>query len=352
MVFSVAVDSVIIRDYRAKAKYSSGGAAALDGLRDDDYYRGDPLGGGGRGPRHRARRKTFRPTTARCCKIGYKVAKRKLSCDVRVLEVVRKYNDLQRAKMRYNRPRKIKASKISAKLSNKLGKCSASFPRFFEKCCLYREKYYKSLAKCKKRSPRRERRRCRQATRRRYKTPSSSSSSSTSTATSATSTASTSSTSTTTSARASATNSSSSSSSAGRGSQRRMRYQPPSGIGGRTASSSGAGWSSQLRRRYKTPSGSTSGIGGASWNSQLRRYKVAADSSDSISRNYEQRRRYKTASDSSDSISRNYEQRRRSSRGGGGGGGGGGRGGGGGGGGRGGGGGGRGGGRRGARVRA
>ena len=155
----VSVDSVIIRDYRAKAKFSPG--STLEGL-DGDLS--------GRNQSQRARRKTFRPTTSRCCKIGYKVAKRKLSCDVRVLEVVRKYVDLQRAKMRYNRPRKIRPSKISAKLSNKLGKCSATFPKFFEKCCKYRERYYKSMAKCKKRS-RKERKKCRLSIRRRYKPP-------------------------------------------------------------------------------------------------------------------------------------------------------------------------------------
>ncbi|KAL8610301.1 hypothetical protein ACOMHN_062033 [Nucella lapillus] len=151
------VDSAIIREYRVKAK--------LQGESDLDHDSKNPHH---KTHRHKTRRKTFRPTPTRCCKIGYKVAKRKLSCDIRVLEVVRKYNDLQRAKMKYNRPRKIRPSKISAKLSTKLGKCAASYPQFFQKCCKYRDQYYTRLTKCKQK-PSRERRRCRQHVRRQFR---------------------------------------------------------------------------------------------------------------------------------------------------------------------------------------
>ncbi|KAK7112590.1 uncharacterized protein [Littorina saxatilis] len=158
-LLGVTVDSVIIRDYRnenAKVMLVSG--SELEEI---------PVSSRNQNGRKK-RKKTFRPTTSRCCKIGYKVAKRKLSCDVPLLEVVRKVNDMQRAKMKYNRPRKIVQSKISAKLSRKLGECSKSYPRFFEKCCEYREKYYKNMDKCKKRA-RKERRTCRQTVRKRYK---------------------------------------------------------------------------------------------------------------------------------------------------------------------------------------
>ncbi|KAK7500878.1 hypothetical protein BaRGS_00007758 [Batillaria attramentaria] len=151
----VAVDGAILRPWRDKAKI------------DPDHLRGlNGTGPDGTG-RQRSRQKTFRPTTSRCCKVGRKVAKRRMSCDVKVLEVVRQFSDLRRAKLRYNRPRKIKPSKISARLSTKIGKCSAAFPKYFEKCCLYREQYYKNMKKCKKR-PKGERRKCRQSIRRRY----------------------------------------------------------------------------------------------------------------------------------------------------------------------------------------
>ncbi|XP_076460023.1 uncharacterized protein LOC143293052 [Babylonia areolata] len=167
-LIGITVDSAIIRDYRAALKKNPDKTTPLDHERD-------AAGGGrnqGRLQRQRTRRKTFRPNPSRCCQIGYKVAKRKLSCDINVLEVVRKYNDLQRAKMKYNRPRKIvrRPSKISAKLSTKLGKCAITYPQFFEKCCKVKDQYYKRLAKCKKR-PSRERRKCRQYVRRRFRIP-------------------------------------------------------------------------------------------------------------------------------------------------------------------------------------
>ncbi|KAL8574563.1 hypothetical protein ACOMHN_047280 [Nucella lapillus] len=161
-LMGLAVESVVIRSWRAKAKLRHlPGEAANDN---------DPSASGGRQVAPKSKRKGFRPTHSRCCKIGEKVAKRKLSCNVQVLEVVRQYNDMQRAKLKYNRPRKFVNSKISAKLSNKLRKCSAVFPKYFEKCCKYREQFFNSMSKCAQQSGK-ERRKCKQSVRKRYKSP-------------------------------------------------------------------------------------------------------------------------------------------------------------------------------------
>jgi hypothetical protein len=76
------VDSVIIRDYRLEnARYSPDSNSDLDALKAGQ----DAAIDGGR----RKEWKTFRPTFRGCCRMGYKLAKRELSCSVPVLEVVR-----------------------------------------------------------------------------------------------------------------------------------------------------------------------------------------------------------------------------------------------------------------------
>ncbi|PVD37361.1 hypothetical protein C0Q70_04360 [Pomacea canaliculata] len=142
----VAVEAAILRPYRDKAKINTTKETT------------------GEAPHAR---NAFRAAPKRCCKIGHKVAQRRISCNIKVLDVVRKFSDLQRAKFKYNKSKNIKPSRISARLSDKIGKCSAAFPKYFEKCCVYKEQYHKNINKCKKR-PRQERRQCRQSIRERY----------------------------------------------------------------------------------------------------------------------------------------------------------------------------------------
>lgn len=157
-LLGITVDAAILRPWRTKAKIDP------DHLPVDNPVEGD---GNNKQQQRQSRKKTFKPTTSRCCKVGRKVAKRRLSCDVKVLEVVRQFSDIRRNKLRYNRPRKIKPSRISARLSAKIAKCAAFSPKYFEKCCLYREQYYKNMKKCKSR-PAGERKKCRQSIRKRY----------------------------------------------------------------------------------------------------------------------------------------------------------------------------------------
>ena len=185
MPLFVAVEGAILRHWRfnngtgtttsnwkVKAKMGPDRNGTATGAPNED---GGGPGTGGRKDRLKPRggKKEFRPTSARCCNIGRKVAKRELSCDMRVLEVVVQYNYLQRAKMKYNRPREIRPpkarpSKIPAKLSPKLRKCLAGYPKYFEKCCKYREQFYRSMDKCKRKKGA-GRRKCRQSIRKRFR---------------------------------------------------------------------------------------------------------------------------------------------------------------------------------------
>jgi hypothetical protein len=83
--------------------------------------------------------------------------------------VDRKLGDLQRAKMKYTGGGNGGSKPpISARLSAKIGKCSAKYPRYLEKCCKYREQFYRNIEKCNER-PKPEKRQCRRSVRRRYK---------------------------------------------------------------------------------------------------------------------------------------------------------------------------------------
>ncbi|XP_076458866.1 uncharacterized protein LOC143292459 [Babylonia areolata] len=163
-LLGILVESVVIRKWRhANAKIRG---------HTEDGRSSQTAPTSSQQPTAKVKRKGFRATHTRCCKIGEKVAKRKLACDVEMLKKYRQFTDMERAKLMYNRPSKFFHSKISAKLSTKLRKCSASFPKYFEKCCKYRRRFYKSMAKCKQRQGK-ERRKCRQSVRSRYQSPSS-----------------------------------------------------------------------------------------------------------------------------------------------------------------------------------
>lgn len=98
---------------------------------------------------------TFIPTVIKCCKLGEKMAKKKLSCHIH--DPSRKMNMIHKIKSTY---------RIIVK---KAEKCGVKYGQPFEKCCNYREDFYRDMHRCKINFTEREdRRKCRSLVRKKY----------------------------------------------------------------------------------------------------------------------------------------------------------------------------------------
>ena len=111
-----------------------------------------------------------RLTSSRCCYLGGKIAKRKLPCEPRLLEVFRLLNGFERANMILNRPRTKKSLLISARLSRKIKVCIMDHRVMFGMCCKVLEQYQQRLIGCRYQR-RKERELCQESVRQNYSMP-------------------------------------------------------------------------------------------------------------------------------------------------------------------------------------
>lgn len=102
---------------------------------------------------------TFTPTGIKCCKLGEKAAKKKLSCHIH--DPSRKRNMIHH---------KIKSTYSSSRIIiGKAEKCGVKYGKPFETCCSYREDFYRDMHRCKINFTEREdRRQCRSLVREKY----------------------------------------------------------------------------------------------------------------------------------------------------------------------------------------
>ncbi|XP_033738298.1 uncharacterized protein LOC117325899 [Pecten maximus] len=114
----------------------------------------------------RPRRRIFRATSKKCCKIGVRTAKKKLSCTVDL--AVRNNNFVITRLKTTGSNSELK--RYGQNLAKKINSCgSAGFGKVFEKCCKYREDFRKSLQMCKvKHRKRVDKRKCRRDVKRRH----------------------------------------------------------------------------------------------------------------------------------------------------------------------------------------
>lgn len=98
--------------------------------------------------------KYFKPNQKRCCRIGNKVARRKLSCSIHI-HIMAKENNISHIGNPYRRKRRY-----SGKLFPKISRCAAKYTSNFEKCCRNRMEFFKQMKLCKKLKAA-ERKRCR-----------------------------------------------------------------------------------------------------------------------------------------------------------------------------------------------
>ncbi|XP_059165878.1 uncharacterized protein LOC131948319 [Physella acuta] len=109
-------------------------------------------------------KQSFQPSEERCCQIGLRVAKKKMSCDITMLALLRKY---ERDNESANRPVKLKKRGRLDKLSDKISRCSAKFPKHFNKCCTKKQDFIKHMKACGFKPPQ-QRWKCKQMIRKKY----------------------------------------------------------------------------------------------------------------------------------------------------------------------------------------
>ncbi|XP_046560316.1 uncharacterized protein LOC124269341 [Haliotis rubra] len=109
--------------------------------------------------------KNFAPNGNRCCKVGEKTAKKRLSCNsIGMYAAASAFNNYApKSKIHLRNGRKF--PKV---LTAKIRKCSKEFSRKFEKCCKMKAEYYRHMKKCR-RLRRSERKRCKDLTKSRYR---------------------------------------------------------------------------------------------------------------------------------------------------------------------------------------
>ncbi|XP_029639048.1 uncharacterized protein LOC115214126 [Octopus sinensis] len=104
-------------------------------------------------------RRGFIPDTQKCCRVGKKVARRKLACSMNVHLSNSDSNSSYRSTNYHKR-------QYLGKLFPKIGRCAARFTSHFEKCCKMRQEYMQRVRKsCKSRKNYRKRK-CREVVRR------------------------------------------------------------------------------------------------------------------------------------------------------------------------------------------
>ena len=108
-------------------------------------------------------KRTFKPTAKKCCRIGRRAAKKKLSCSA---DGQRKLNRSYAAKF-LNR-RLSRTQKKTKQLMSKIEKCSRDYFKSVYKCCTYRESFYEQMKLCKKHKRKRDVRKCKKLLRKKY----------------------------------------------------------------------------------------------------------------------------------------------------------------------------------------
>ncbi|XP_021358439.1 uncharacterized protein LOC110453689 isoform X2 [Mizuhopecten yessoensis] len=114
----------------------------------------------------RPRRKIFRATSKKCCKIGVRTAKKKLSCTV---DLAVRNNNFVITRLKTTGSN-AELKRYGQNLAKKINSCrTAGFGKVFEKCCKYREDFRKSLQMCKVTHRKRtDKRKCRRDVKRRH----------------------------------------------------------------------------------------------------------------------------------------------------------------------------------------
>ena len=105
--------------------------------------------------------RTFTPK--KCCKIGRRVASKRIFCNIDLFQVEKKDNTVQREKMKFHGPESVFETTYK-NLMMKVEKCfpSKASRSMFTKCCQYQEDIERDLDNCSKPDmTRSERRECR-----------------------------------------------------------------------------------------------------------------------------------------------------------------------------------------------
>jgi len=104
--------------------------------------------------------RTFTPK--KCCKIGRRVASKRIFCNIDLFQVKKKDNTVQREKMKFHGPE----SEYETTYKNLMMKVEKCFPSkasrsMYTKCCQYQEDVERNLDECKSAGDREQRRQCR-----------------------------------------------------------------------------------------------------------------------------------------------------------------------------------------------
>jgi len=113
---------------------------------------------------HHSERKVERTfTPKKCCKIGRRVATKKLFCNIDLFQVEKKDNTVQKEKMKFHGPEAVFETTYK-NLMMRVEKCypSKASRSMFSKCCQWQADIDRHLEACKTLTDRRERQECRQ----------------------------------------------------------------------------------------------------------------------------------------------------------------------------------------------
>ncbi|XP_077979897.1 uncharacterized protein LOC144435195 [Glandiceps talaboti] len=104
--------------------------------------------------------RTFTPK--KCCKVGRRVASKKLFCNIDLFQVEKKDNTVQKEKMKFHGPAAVFETTYK-NLMMRVEKCypSKASRSMFSKCCEWQAEIERNLESCKKLTDREERRECR-----------------------------------------------------------------------------------------------------------------------------------------------------------------------------------------------
>ncbi|KAK3091792.1 hypothetical protein FSP39_022652 [Pinctada imbricata] len=113
------------------------------------------------------RKKPFNATATKCCKIGYRTARKRMSCGS-AQSGQRTLNRSIKAKLRV-KGKRVQSEKKKRQLQLKIAKCAKGFFKAFYKCCTYKESFYSQMKLCKiKHRRKRDRKKCKRLLRKKY----------------------------------------------------------------------------------------------------------------------------------------------------------------------------------------
>ena len=120
-------------------------------------------------PFHLRSKDKFTPSITRCCKLGERIGRKKMTCHVNSYhpEAVSGPRNMDRLHPLSASSQAVR--KLMKSVSSKVLSCSTSkYLGNFTKCCEYRERQAREMEACRGHGRKRERRQCRKEVRRRY----------------------------------------------------------------------------------------------------------------------------------------------------------------------------------------